>query len=51
MGGCITDGICGTIMLDLINQGYSGNNLREHWKKDVNGIKCGKIKDKINRRI
>ncbi len=25
------------IMLDLINQGYRGNDLREHWKKDVNG--------------
>lgn len=25
------------IMLDLINQGYSSKDLREHWKKDVNG--------------
>lgn len=26
------------IMLDLINQGYSGKDLREHFKEEVNQI-------------
>lgn len=26
------------IMLDLINQGYSGNDLREHFKEEVSQI-------------
>lgn len=27
------------IMLDLINQGYSGNDLREHFKEEVSRIR------------
>lgn len=27
------------IMLDLINQGYSGNDLHEHFKEEVNQIR------------
>ena len=27
------------IMLDLINQGYSGKDLREHFKEEVNQIR------------
>ena len=27
------------IMLDLINQGYSGNDLREHFKEEVSQIR------------
>ena len=27
------------IMVDLINQGYSGNELREHFKEEVSQIR------------